>query len=230
LKLISEKVLREAFKSGVPKAYRLPEDAILSPAAKEYLNQLRVPLLPKDAADNCSSAAETPGKPEYMTNLDAGHLVEKSHPRIVFRGKIDSLQAQILFVQAELVKAKAHSKMISDLEEFLSLARQMIKSEVLNTPLPDVTLLGLDATGLREHSHHSEKYYKVKNMVPASYKMGSEYVLLNLLRTQVREAELAAVGAFTEGSAVTHTDIITALNRMSSALHIMMCMLLAGKY
>ena len=54
---------------------------------------------------------------------------------------------------------------------------------------------------------------------------------LNMVRTQVRETELAAVEAFfdpTEG--LQREDIIKALNRMSSAVYVMMCRLKAGKY
>ena len=54
---------------------------------------------------------------------------------------------------------------------------------------------------------------------------------LNLVRTQVRETELAAVEAFfdpTKGP--EREDILTALNRLSSAVYVMMCRLKAGKY
>ena len=35
-------------------------------------------------------------KPEHMTQLCGNRLVSKTHPRIVFRGKLDSLIAKAL--------------------------------------------------------------------------------------------------------------------------------------
>ena len=57
-----------------------------------------------------------------------------------------------------------------------------------------------------------------------------DFALLNQLRTTVRETEVAAAEAFHNGAKYTRGDIIEELNRMSSALHIMMCRYLAGQY
>ena len=54
--------------------------------------------------------------------------------------------------------------------------------------------------------------------------------LLNQLRTDVRETEVAAASAFHTGAKYTRGDIIEELNRMSSAVHILMCRYLAGQY
>ena len=60
--------------------------------------------------------------------------------------------------------------------------------------------------------------------------MGKGFALLNSLRTAVRETEAVAVEAFREGARFTRGDLIEALNRMSSAVHILMCRYLAGQY
>ena len=60
--------------------------------------------------------------------------------------------------------------------------------------------------------------------------MGRDYALLNQIRAAIRETEVAAAGAFLSGSKCTRPDIMEELNRLSSALHIMMCMYLAGMY
>ena len=39
-------------------------------------------------------------KPEHMTHLYGNCLVPKNHPRIILRGKLDSLEAAILWAQA----------------------------------------------------------------------------------------------------------------------------------
>ena len=46
----------------------------------------------------------------------------------------------------------------------------------------------------------------------------------------IRETEVAGSIAFREGMKCTRSDIIEELNRLSSAVHIMMCMYLAGDY
>ena len=53
---------------------------------------------------------------------------------------------------------------------------------------------------------------------------------LNKLRSEVREVELEAVKAFKEEFKVDRMDIIQALNRMSSAVYIMMLKFTAGIY
>jgi ethanolamine utilization cobalamin adenosyltransferase len=57
--------------------------------------------------------------------------------------------------------------------------------------------------------------------------MGHLAASLNMLRTHVREVEIAAEMAFAEGE---RGDILMALNRMSSAAYILLCRLLAGQY
>ena len=55
--------------------------------------------------------------------------------------------------------------------------------------------------------------------------MGESVLTLNLLRAQVREAEISAAKAFNE----ERTDIIEALNRLSSAVYILECKTISGR-
>ena len=67
------------------------------------------------------------------------------------------------------------------------------------------------------------KFFHVKYMRLPDYKMGIAYALLNQLRTAVREAEVTAVNAFKNGTNYERQDILEIFNRLSSAVHIMMC-------
>jgi ethanolamine utilization cobalamin adenosyltransferase len=67
-------------------------------------------------------------------------------------------------------------------------------------------------------------------MLLPEYSMGTTYALLNLIRADIRELEVLAVDAFTRGDKIERTDVIEELNRMSSALHIMMMKYLSGEY
>ena len=81
-----------------------------------------------------------------------------------------------------------------------------------------------------EKFHDPQKFFGIKQMMLPDYTMGRDYALLNQLRSQVRETEVAAVDAFRVGDRYTRGDIVEELNRLSSAMHIMMCMYLAGQY
>ena len=109
----------------------------------------------------------------------------------------------------------------------LTSIREMMRCDVLEEPFTRETIIGLTHAELREHSHYPMKYYKVKQMVLPSYKLGKTYALLNQMRTAVRETEVAAATAFHNGKSYDRGDIIEELNRMSSAMHILMCKQLA---
>uniref|UniRef100_UPI001E4EBDB2 cobalamin adenosyltransferase n=1 Tax=Brevibacillus daliensis TaxID=2892995 RepID=UPI001E4EBDB2 len=90
-------------------------------------------------------------KPEHMTHLFGNLLVFKDHPRIVLRGKLDSLETKILESQISCSKMKM-SKLVNDLEEILLFVRQIMRSEVLNENMNDFLLLGMTPAELREQS------------------------------------------------------------------------------
>ncbi|MEG0012775.1 MAG: cobalamin adenosyltransferase [Cellulosilyticaceae bacterium] len=168
-------------------------------------------------------------KPEHMTHLRGNLLVFKDHPRIAFRGKIDSLEAEILIVQILAEKEKM-PKLISDLEEVLRFVRNLLRCEVSGEPVGEFKLQDLTAEELREHSHHPSKYYGMRHFLP-NYKTGEMVVALNKLRTLTRETELVAYKAFAnEYGQTDREDIIKAFNRLSSLFWIMMFKFMTDKY
>lgn len=168
-------------------------------------------------------------KSEHMTHLRGNLLVFKDHPRIAFRGKIDSLESKILQVQLIGIKEKL-PKLVEDLEEIIDFIRSLIRCEVSGEPVGEFILQGLSASELREQSHHPSKYFGISHFLP-SYTMGEMVVELNGLRTLTREVELVAYKAFAdEYGKVEREDIIKALNRLSSLFWIMMFKVLAHKY
>jgi ethanolamine utilization cobalamin adenosyltransferase len=91
-------------------------------------------------------------------------------------------------------------------------------------------LLDLSDADLRDQSHNTEKYFGIKSMTEPHYSMGAAYANLNLLRSQSRQVEVAAVSAFSDGATVSSEDLIQALNRLSSGFHILCCRVLSGYY
>lgn len=251
LKVITEAVLRAELRASDPAIYYIEEGKLLSPAAREYLQQRKIKIANASEAKLESPARIEPErseskieqtndsmcrfidyetgayyqeKPEHMTHLYGNILVVKNHPRIVFRGKLDSLQSLIVLDQVVLSEKMENQKIIKDLSEILGILREIMRCDVLDIALKNDYIIGLSHAELRERSHNPMKYYKIKEMVLPNYTMGLTYVLLNQLRSSIRETEVAASEAFRIGTKYTRSDIIEELNRLSSALHIMMCM------
>lgn len=272
LKVITEAILRDELRAREPETYTIPAGKILSPAAREYLQQRKIkiarepavmvrPAGQPGAAGGTSAGSAAPSgtagspgsrdagaggqtpkfidhvtgafyleKPEHMTHLVGNQLVVKSHPRIVFRGKLDSLESLIVVIQSELSAKSENRRLVDDLSGILDLLRTMMRCDVLDEPLLQLDILGLTPAELRAQSHDPAQYFGVRPMVLPSYTMGRALVLINQLRSAVRETEVAAAEAFLVGSQMTRPDLILALNRLSSACHIMMCRQLAGYY
>lgn len=162
-------------------------------------------------------------KPEEMTHLNAHRLVPKDHPRIRFRGQLDLLQAHIVAAQLALEGERDGETLIRQLEEILALLRQVMRSEVLDEPLPDETILGLTPEELRAQSHDPKTYFGIDPMTPPSRRFGRAYAQINLLRAQARLAEESAVAAFKTSPSKAQRQIMQMMNRLSSAFHILMC-------
>lgn len=238
MKIIDEAYLRAACLPSTAKEYVLPQGSILTPLAIEYLAKRNIAVVQQDKAKGSTAAMPVKPKkrmyidaatgqslavkPENMTHLRDNLLVPKTHPRIALRGKLDSLEAKIIELQAEIGN---QNKLYGNLEEALWYVRQVLAAEVNDKELSPISLLGYDSDRLRKVSHNIKDEFGFDHPVPSAA-MGIVAARLNTLRTQVRECELAAARPF--GS--SRTDIIQALNRLSSGIYIMFCSNLAGRY
>ena len=192
----------------------------LTSGARDFLSRERIEILPAEQARQDRYALLCGGyleeKPEHMTHLDAQTLVPKNHPRIQFRGKMDTLEAELILCQL----TAAH--LITPVGEILALARRLIRCDVLNEPVPAEKLCGLTEDEQRKRSHFPQDYYSQPHFMPGVAD-GEVIARLNRARCLAREAELAAVTAFSdrEGNP-TRPDILRSLNRMSSMLYLLM--------
>lgn len=200
---------------GGERVFFLGEGDTLTSAARDYLNRERIPIRPAAQAKierfRGLDGAWYDEKPEHMTQLTGEVLVPKTHPRILFRGKLDSLESRLLLLALEEPRWKAECL------ELLDYVRDILKCEVLDTPLQDRRLLGRTQEELRSHSQNPQKYLGTPHFMPEP-RHGITVARLNLLRTQVRETELAAAAAFPG----QRQDLIRGLNRLSSAVYILM--------
>ena len=199
----------------------------LTPGARDWLSRERIAILPGGAAKpeeyRLQNGAILREKPEEMTHLYGNVLVSKTHPRIAFRGAMDTLEAELLLCQLGSPSVAAL------LGEILDLARDLIRCEVMEEPVPVRKLCGLTEEEQRSRSHRPQDYFGIPHFMPA-VSDGAVVLALNRCRCAARHAELAAAQAFVDGEGkVTRGDILRALNRMSSMIYILMCMVKSGK-
>jgi len=203
------------------RVYYLAEGDRLTWEAKDYLSRERIEILPASEARpqryRLLSGGFLEEKPEHMTHLSGDILVEKTHPRILFRGKVDRLEAELLLCQLALPKLQ------KSLQELLELTRLLLRCEVLEQPLENISLGGMDDATLRSRSHRPQDFYGQPHFMP-SVSDGEAVLRLNRLRTLVRSTELAAVAALPG-----RQDLLQTLNRMSSYLYILMIQEKAGE-
>ncbi|MGN1015877.1 MAG: ATP-binding protein [Faecousia sp.] len=226
--LYTEQAVRENLRNRDGKrVFYLGTGDRMTASARDYLTRERIEILPASQAAperyKLLSGGFMEGKPEHMTHLNAQVLVPKNHPRIVFRGKLDSLEAELLLCGQDFPHLE------KDLGEVLELARRIIRCDVLEEPLPDGKLCGLTEEELRKRSHFPQDFYGQPHFMP-DVRDSREVLRLNRVRCAVREAELSAAAAFVtpEGSA-QRPDILRAMNRMSSMVYILMIREKAGR-
>ena len=151
MSLITESSLRELFKREVPSSVEVKKGDILTPSARQYLKERGVCISeegrkiienkykdflpieegfkPKYVSYYDGGLYET--KPEHMTHLKGNKLVYKDDPRIVFRGRLDSLQSTILEIQLQFL-LHANKVLVKELDEILNLVRQTLRAEVMD--------------------------------------------------------------------------------------------------
>ena len=209
------------------RVFYLNKEDTLTPGARDWLHRERIEILDAAQAKPERFSILTGGyaeeKPEHMTHLNAQFLVHKTHPRIRFRGAMDTLEAELILAQLAV-----SDPMESQLEEILYLSRMLIRCDVLEEPVPSAKLCGLTEEEQRSRSHRPQDYYGQSHFMPSAAD-GMAIARLNRARCAAREAELAAVAAFSDADGCpTRPDILRSLNRMSSMLYILMIQLKAG--
>ena len=210
------------------RVFYLGKGDTLTPGGRDWLRRERIEILPTDLAKPESyrllSGAVLREKPEHMTHLHGNTLVLKTHPRIRFRGAMDTLEGELL-----LCGLRCEGVLRRNIGEILEFARMLIRCEVMEEPVPEGSLCGLTASEQRSHSHRPQDYYGQTHFMP-SFDDGEVILSLNRCRCAARAAELAAAAAFTdENGKAERIDILRGLNRMSSMIYILMIREKSGK-
>jgi ethanolamine utilization cobalamin adenosyltransferase len=183
---------------------------------------------PLPACTVCGQPVTPTAKPAHIAQLDAAHFAPKTAPRFVLRGKMDTLHAHFL-----LATAQARRFSLPELANYLTTlaayCREITSAEYHERGVAPLQLAGLSEADIREASHQPDRTIGIPHVVPGSD--DHEMVLqLNLLRCQVRETELVATAVFTgPDGLLSRSDLVVALNRLSSAVYYLILLLKAGK-
>ncbi|MDR3362223.1 MAG: ethanolamine utilization cob(I)yrinic acid a,c-diamide adenosyltransferase EutT [Desulfovibrio sp.] len=244
---ITETWLRERFSLGHGTEIRLPAGSRLTPAAQGLLNGRKITVRYTDESgrvflDETGSKRVNPltggserqtssclmcrqpiqKKPDALTHLDASTLISKNDPRLKLRGKLDSAIAQAVLVQTEFIPQDACPTLALWLADIRSALGNALKSEVTGGLMPAIAMGDLDEETIHAISHNPLKYLGHDHLLPLA-EHGAQVARLNLLRALIREAELYAADVYiARDFTVTRPDIMQGLNRLSSAVYVLM--------
>lgn len=239
--IVTETDLRANWAKEKRAVLKIPPGSVITPSAREFIRNkgIRVEIEGEGVVDfsgvnyttSVHSKKEEPGaksvkkaeKPEYMTHLSGKKLVAKTDPVIRLRGELDSFISQLVETQLWFI-GKGCTGMAEKLEEVVVFCRGLMQAEVLEKEFEFPLVFGFDKEQLREVSHNPMKYFGVKHSF-VSKKHGMSVAKLHVLRAKSREVELAAVNAFMrEDGTCGREDIVSALNRLSSIMYILVCL------
>lgn len=199
----------------------LAPDERLTPSAMEYAAQLRLRVERSGAApgrgkDGAGPEESECGPAQELTWLDASTRVPKNHPSLVMRGRLDTLLAHIVLVQTQFdPKDEKPVYLKQCLRELHAWILLTLRGEITGEAVCPGGMGGMNVETLHLVSCEPAKYFGLEHFA-ADASMGGNVALLNWLRASVREAEVAAV--FCSGN----TDVICSLNRLSSAVYVLM--------
>lgn len=229
--LITENDVRKKYdETDGLKEYFVPRDVLITPAAREFLLDRRVKVVyekkgSSDTGEPSRGFYDLNGrkyfqKPEHLTHLKGNILVPKDHPRIVLRGRLDSLQSKIIETQI-LVEKLGKEKLSEQLQKILLFVRNLVRAEVMDEKVKEQKIAGMSFDDIHSRSHDPMKYYGFPHLM-IEREMGEIAVALNTLRSETREVEIAAYKAFSLNNGnISRLDIITSLNRLNSCFYIM---------
>jgi len=253
--VITESELRELWRDGRNPLPPFPPGTRFSPAAQDFLkahhleihfesapiSNLQSPITspqrpawdkpgafpvvltgPVPVCEVCGQPL--PHKPDHMTQLDAGHFALKTNPRVKLRGRLDTLHALIMLVAAEARRYQL-PRLAEYLDTLAAYCREIQSAEYHGREAQPLAVAGKSEAEIHEASHWPDKHLGIAHIVPGS----EDHAILhwmNYLRTQAREAEIAALETYPPPA---RPDLSRALNRLSSAVYDLELLFKEGK-
>lgn len=161
-------------------------------------------------------------KPEHLTQIDARHYAPKTAPRLIFRGRVDSLHALVMLTSANALRFGL-AELAKHLDSLAAYCREIMSAEYKHRQVAQLTLMGKNEEELHEISHWPDKYLGIQHLTPGPH---DHEILhwLNVLRSQSREVEISALQAFPPDNldpSDVEMGLVRALNRLSSAIYVL---------
>ena len=140
--VLSEDILKIKYRKEPFDVFEIEKGTLLTPSAKQFLNEKGIELLIKEEKPLVSTKNEEDNleaeekifyekpkyvgkngecyfeKPEYMTVVDGNVLISKNSKLISLRGKIDTFLAELLLNTKE-IEQSSNNKLIKDIEKHL---------------------------------------------------------------------------------------------------------------
>lgn len=245
--VLTEEKLKVLYKKENFKELNIEKGTILTPSARQFLNEKGINIVNSKKIDSVKVDEDIQikikepkfkgikgefyfEKPENMTQLFGNTLVYKNNLRIKLRGQLDLLHGKWILFSKE-IDGKKNSKLNGDLKSIEDFIKTILVSEILETPLENLKIFNEDLDKIKEISHNPKKYFSLDHL----FNITSDYDLLilklNEIRGFARTVEIIAVETFyKENEEVKRLDLLTALNRLSSAIYIMMLKGVKGEY
>ena len=158
-------------------------------------------------------------KKEHTTSLRGSQMVRKDHPEICFRGLLDDAIAGVCF-GAALAHAEGKQNLECGLKDITCALMNIMGAHVCEKEPQPWSMLGRDMETLHEMSHNPTKYFSTTQFLPKP-EQGPALAWLNVIRTQVRDAECALIACYEDTD--PPEGICRSLNRVSSAVFVLMC-------
>lgn len=255
MSVITESELRELWQNGRGQLPAFPAGTRFSAAAQDFLKAHRITVAwetaPASAVDRpawdrpsvfpvalsgpvpvCSECGQPlHGKPEHLTQIDAGRFAPKTTPRLKLRGRVDSLQALVMLTAAQARRYRL-PELAGHLDTLAAYCREIMSAEYHARPAAPLTLLGKSEEELHQISHWPDRHLGLAHLTPGPE---DHEILhwLNVLRTQAREVEVVALEAFPETgwpeAAGLRDSLAHALNRLSSAVYVLELLFKSGQ-
>lgn len=235
-RIITETDLRSRCLPEGTQRFEAEAGVFITESARAYLEKrnIELVLLPAQSREtaghtyvDAATGLPMSSKPEDMTHLRGNLLVPKTNLRIALRGKLDSLESEVLEAQA-MAHCQGDTELRNNLGDVLEHLRYVLGAEVKEQLLEERPLFGLCQGELHRISHNVQSEFGMATHPVPTWEMGALALRLNSIRAQVRETELAAVAAFSAEGEKPRPDLVRELNRLSSAVYILFCRLVAG--
>ncbi len=252
--IVTESELREYWKNGRGRLPVFPSETRFTDLAREFLRQHKMdaqsqviesnhihpdwdkpgtfPVVLTGPVPVCAVCGQPiKHKPDHMTQLDAGHFASKTDPRLILRGRVDSLHAWVMLAAAK-ARGFQMASLASHLDTLSAYCREIMSAEYHARPVAPLILLGKREEELHEISHWPDRHLGIQHIIPGPEDHEMIH-WLNVLRTQAREVEVVALEAFGADRGLDQSgignNISHALNRFSSAVYVLELYFKAGK-